>query len=113
MEKTRQCVFWLTSLFGLSDVPSISLATPGCDTTSSVSLVAEVDVGVAVLPAEGGAAPVPESCETSLGLLRRVSLCLDGGAVYPPLRETNRGGASCPAIQSSARREGSKPAVSG
>jgi len=91
------------------------VATRGCGPSSSVSLVAEVgaDVGADTLPAEGGAAPVPESCETSLGLLLRVSLCLDGGAVYPPLRETSIGGASCPAIHSSARRAGSKLAVSG
>lgn len=89
------------------------VATRGCGTSSSVSLAAEVDVGTATLPAEGWAAPVPESCEMSWGLLRRVSLCLEEGAVYPPLRETNRGGASCPAIHSSARRAGSKPAVSG
>lgn len=106
----------LTSFFGLSAFPSVSFVdTRGCGTSSSVSLAAEVDVdvGAATLPAEDEAAPVPESCETSWGLPRRVSLCLDVGAVYPPLRDTNRGGASCPEIHSSARRAGSKPAVSG
>lgn len=92
------------------------MATRGCGVSSSSnSLAVEVGVGVggATLPGEGGAAPDPESCETSLGLLLRVSLCLDGGAVYPPPSETSRGEASCPAIHSSARRAGSNPAVSG
>lgn len=106
----------LTSFFGLSVLPSVSLvATRGCGVSSSGSLAGEVGVSgaAATLPGEGGPAPEPESCETSLGLLLRVSLCLEGGALYPPLRETSRGGASCPAIHSSARRAGSDPAVSG
>lgn len=105
---------YLTSFFGRSMFPSVSFVPcRSCGTSFSGSLAAEVGVGDATLPAEGGATPVPESCEVSWGLLRRVSLCLEGGAVYPPLSETSRGGASCPVIHSSARRAGSRPAVSG
>jgi len=66
----------LASLFGLSLFPSVSRAATGARASSSASLAAEPDVGAAALP--GG--PAQGSCETSLGLLRRGSLCLDGGA---------------------------------
>lgn len=72
----------LTSFLGRSMFPSVSLDARGGGTSSALgSLAAAGGVGV-LLAAEDVGAPVPESCETNLGLPLRVSLlCLEEDAL--------------------------------